>query len=97
LIQLAQDRGLPCIPVLQNYLDDIEKHEVNLADFDSQGRINFHKRRFIHNVMMTMSVFQFKKYNLSPVLQIALLLRFHDVPKEDDLLIFAATRNNLLS
>jgi hypothetical protein len=89
LQKLEQNRE-PCIPYLKYTLDAIERWEDMLPDTDSIGRINFHKRRLMWQCICDIVPFQRTPFNLVPIYQIAVLLRFAGLPSDEEVLVLAA-------
>lgn len=80
----------PCIPYLKYTLDSIERWEDMLPDTDSMNRTNFHKRRLLWQCICDIVPFQRTPYNLLPIFQIAVLLRFSGLPSEEEVMVLAA-------
>jgi len=69
----------PCTPYLGIYLTDLTFVEDGNPDFINSKRtgkqlINWTKRRFVHNVIAEIQMYQYKPYSIQPVYQIERLL-----------------------
>ncbi|KAJ3436717.1 ras guanine nucleotide exchange factor i-related [Anaeramoeba flamelloides] len=67
----------PCIPYLGIFLTDLTFIEEGNQDF-TDGLINFYKRSLIAKVIKDVQIFQQKRYNFMPVMQISKFLSNFD-------------------
>ncbi|KAJ3445578.1 ras guanine nucleotide exchange factor i-related [Anaeramoeba flamelloides] len=67
----------PCIPYLGIFLTDLTFIEEGNNDF-TDGLINFYKRNLIAKVIKDVQIFQQKRYNFMPVMQISKFLSNFD-------------------